>query len=207
MITDSARPALRVPTRDVPVPTSVSEQAQALLGRGVMMPPVEWPRPDDRDAWRAVIAKQDAMVPVDAPEMMVMSLTGAVASGHLADITARDVEGVPVHVATPQGTAPDDRRVFLSLHGGAFIQGGGDLCRLGAGAMAGSIGATVWAVDYRMPPDHPFPAAVDDCLSVYRAVLAERECARTGPVEQPRVAFAGCGWSPPPPPMPGGHRS
>ncbi|MEV0150491.1 MULTISPECIES: hypothetical protein [unclassified Nonomuraea] len=77
------------------------------------------PRPDDRDAWRSVIAKQDAMVPVDAPEMMVMSLTGAVASGHLADILARDVEGVPVHVATPQGTAPDDRRVFLSLHGGA----------------------------------------------------------------------------------------
>jgi acetyl esterase/lipase len=175
MISDSSAPALRVPPRDVPVPTTVSEQARALLGQGVMLPPVEWPPPDDHDAWRAVIAKQDAMVPADAPEMMVMSLTGAVAAGHTAEITARDVGGVPVHVATPHGTGPHDRRVFVSLHGGAFIQGGGDLCRLGAGAMAESIGATVWAVDYRMPPDHPFPAAVDDCLAVYRALLAERE--------------------------------
>jgi acetyl esterase/lipase len=173
MTTDT--PALRVPPRDIPVPTSVSAEAQALLGRGVMMPPAEWPPPDDHDGWRAVIAEQDAMVPADAPEMMVMSLTGAVAAGHTAAITDRDVQGVPVHVAVPHGADPDDRRVFLSLHGGAFIQGGGILCRLGAGAMAESIGATVWAVDYRMPPDHPFPAAVDDCLAVYRALLAERE--------------------------------
>ena len=34
--------------------------------------------------------------------------------------------------------------------------------------------ARVWAVDYRMPPDHPYPTPLDDCLAAYRALLKER---------------------------------
>jgi len=36
------------------------------------------------------------------------------------------------------------------------------------------VGARVWAPDYRMPPDHPFPAALDDCIATYRTLLQER---------------------------------
>lgn len=52
--------------------------------------------------------------------------------------------------------------------------GGGDVCRVLAGLMAERIHMTVWSVDYRMPPDHPFPAALDDCVAVYAQLLTIR---------------------------------
>ncbi len=53
--------------------------------------------------------------------------------------------------------------------------GSGELCRAFAIGMAGRIQARVWSVDYRMPPDHQYPAALDDCLAAYRALLRERK--------------------------------
>jgi acetyl esterase/lipase len=52
--------------------------------------------------------------------------------------------------------------------------GGGDLCTRTAVVAAGQVGARVWSVDYRMPPDHPYPTPLDDCVTVYRALLEER---------------------------------
>ena len=64
--------------------------------------------------------------------------------------------------------------MYLDIHGGAWIQGGGEVCRSSALFTSAIYGARVWAVDYRMPPDHPYPTPLDDCLAAYRALLAER---------------------------------
>ncbi|WP_406452796.1 alpha/beta hydrolase [Streptomyces sp. NBC_01622] len=64
--------------------------------------------------------------------------------------------------------------IYLDLHGGALFTGGGDCCRATGTSTAQRVRMRIWGVDYRMLPDHPFPAALDDCVTVYRALLKER---------------------------------
>jgi len=162
-MTESPPPPLHLPARDIPIPTSVSPEAQAVLA----MPPmeaVEYPALDDVEGWRAMIAAYDETV---------AALLAERARGASVTTEVLDIDGLGVYVITPDGLADDDRRVFLDIHGGAFIYGRGDSCRAMGISSASRVGARVWAVDYRMPPDHPFPAALDDCLRTYRALLEE----------------------------------
>jgi monoterpene epsilon-lactone hydrolase len=157
-----------LPARDIPVPTSVSPQAQAMLALGPVGPATEYPPLDDAEAWRALVRSQDQAV-----VEMLSKVGGGASAGedHGAQIEARKMAGVPVYVILPDGVSSDDRRVYLDIHGGAWILGGGELCKTMAARTAPSMGARVVTVDYRMPPDHPYPAAVDDCLAVYRSLL------------------------------------
>jgi monoterpene epsilon-lactone hydrolase len=84
------------------------------------------------------------------------------------------LSGVKVHVAQP---ADRDRtsRAYFEMHGGGFIYGGGAPARRDAELLAKRHGATAYSVDYRMPPEHPYPAALDDCLAAYGAVLELHE--------------------------------
>lgn len=66
---------------------------------------------------------------------------------------------------------PDRRRVILYLHGGAYIAGSPNTHRHLAAALAGVAGVRAILPDYRLAPDHPFPAAVEDALSSYRHLL------------------------------------
>jgi acetyl esterase/lipase len=148
----------------IPVPTSVSDAAQALIAQGQFRPTAPYPPLDDHAAWREWIGKQDEM------------LAGIYASRGVApDVAVEDrhFDGVPVYVVTPTGLAADDRRVYFDIHGGGLVLGGGDLCRMVAGTLAPRFGARVWSVDYRMPPEHPYPAPLDDCVTAYRGLLEE----------------------------------
>ena len=171
MATADSRPVFHLPARDVPVPSSISAEAQAMLALGPLGPDPEYPPLDDAAAWRDHVAAKDKVV----LEMIAMAGTPAAGAEPLAtQVDEIDLGQCPVYVFLPAGVRPQDRRVYLDIHGGAWILGGGEVCKSTALMTSAATGARVWSVDYRMPPDHPFPAALDDCVAAYRRLLEER---------------------------------
>jgi acetyl esterase/lipase len=150
--------------RSIPVPTSVSVEAQQFLDAGLLVGQgSEPPALDDVEGWRTTIEAANAGV-------------GAMFDVRTADKQSKidiiSVGDVPVYVVTPEGvTEGDGPGIYLDLHGGAFTMGYGDACRAMAKFTAEQVQVKTWAVDYRTPPDHPYPAALDDCVAVYRRLL------------------------------------
>ena len=79
--------------------------------------------------------------------------------------------GVPAERVTP--TDADASRAIFWLHGGGYCIGGCASHRGWAARMAEASAATAYTVDYRLAPEHPYPAAVDDAVAAWRAFLSE----------------------------------
>ncbi len=79
--------------------------------------------------------------------------------------------GRPAERLTPKGAVPG--RVILYLHGGGYCIGSPLSHRALAGSLAEASDAQAVVIDYRLGPEEPFPAAVDDALAAWRALLAE----------------------------------
>jgi acetyl esterase/lipase len=78
--------------------------------------------------------------------------------------------GVPVRIVTPEGLPDTNRdKVLLNLHGGGFNSDSGSYTE--SIPIAGYSKMKVVAVLYRLAPEHPFPAAVDDSVAVYKELL------------------------------------
>ena len=153
-------------TRFIPVPNSVSEPAQQFLALGFSMGGDIAPQPSDpRDVegWRAMIKATDEAL---------IAVTNMLPAVPASTVQRASVGDVPVFVLTPDGV-PDDpnQPTYFDIHGGALIMGGGEACLALATKIAAMVRMRTWSVDYRMAPDHPYPAALDDCISAYRALL------------------------------------
>lgn len=87
------------------------------------------------------------------------------------EVTYKSVElgGVPSVKMTPIGC--DESKVLLFTHGGGFMVGSSTTHRKLAGHIAKAFGVCAYVLDYRLAPENPFPAALDDVVNAYKALL------------------------------------
>jgi len=97
-------------------------------------------------------------------------------------VTAAALGGVPTAEITVDGIEP--RHVVLYFHGGVYVMGDAALAADLASQVGRRTQAKVISVDYRLAPEHPYPAAVDDALAAYEALLDDG-------IAPSDIAFAG----------------
>ncbi len=141
-------------TRIVPVPTTISLEAQRVLARvesDAAVPQTLQQRRTGTDKWQAGAGEASQKI-------------------YPVNLATDVIAGVPVRVVTPLAVAPEKRdRVLINLHGGGFNSDSGSLTE--SIPIANLTGTKVIAVLYRLAPEHPFPAGLDDAVAVYKELL------------------------------------
>ncbi len=159
--------------RTLPVPSSISDQAQAVI-KNAQVRLRAYPDIDDAAGWHARIAESNAGMEL----MITASVDRLTASGDEREIfdaiETTDINGVTVYVARPPSmSAERETYAYLMIHGGALIYGAGRYAQFMAYSGALEANCTCYSVDYRIPPEHPYPAALDDTLAVYQSLLEQ----------------------------------
>jgi acetyl esterase len=128
------------------------------------------------DPWVAEWFEQNPIPPFEdfTPELLALARGdfGVPPTRELAKVTDREIAGIPVrvyeHEQTPTG-------LVVYFHGGAWCIGSIGLMDNVARELAYATGATLISVEYRLAPEHPFPAGLDDCEAVTRWAIAHAD--------------------------------
>jgi len=139
-------------TRVVPVPTYLSRQSHYWLSQ---------PVPDD-DPHESLAHRREATDKYTAGASLEWQAL------YPAKLTEEKIAGVNVRIVVPANLKEKDK-VLLCLHGGGFNSDSGSYTE--SIPMAGMTGIKVVAVLYRLAPEFPFPAALDDSIAVYKELL------------------------------------
>ena len=164
---DSAAPQpLQVPARSLPLPTAdISPEMQKFIAAPL--------NPNWNKLWktgeetRAFADKQAAATVKSIPAMLErMQVKSEPAT----------MDGVKVHILTPAAIPPENsNKLLIHTHGGCYVLFPGESGTTEAVMMAGFGHFKVISVDYRMPPEAYFPAALEDVMTVYKAALKTTE--------------------------------
>jgi monoterpene epsilon-lactone hydrolase len=154
-------PMLQVPARSVPVPSTVSPQMAKIIGLPL------------RTNWNVLPKTGDEWKPVaDAGAAVTLKNIPGIAERLHVKVEKTMIDGVRVFIVTPDVIAPDNRnRLLIHVHGGCYVLNPGEAGLPEAMFMAGFGHFKVIAVDYRMPPEAYFPAALDDGITVYKNAI------------------------------------
>jgi monoterpene epsilon-lactone hydrolase len=139
---------------------------------------------EQRETLEAVLRQSAFPVDSDVNEQrrLLRDLTSGQPLPADVTVTAAALGGVPTAEITIEGIEP--RHVVLYFHGGAYVLGDAFLAADLASQVGRRTRAKAISVDYRLAPEHPYPAAVDDALAAYEALLHNG----TAPSD---IAFAG----------------
>lgn len=149
----------------------------------------------DDSARRALAWPGEPETPVErlSPEAAHQQyLDGFAAAQHppeeVASVEERNLEGLRLKIWRGKGAPATGAPALLYLHGGGWVIGAPetheDICRI----LANAVGAVVVSPDYRLAPDHRFPAAVEDCATALRWMVDE---AATLGIDPARVVVGG----------------
>jgi epsilon-lactone hydrolase len=167
---------IRVSAFELPVSTFLTPESRHALqrwekavGEALKVCPFDYQHPFSQESVRALrgCVAQQFWIPLVARHR----------SRYGVEIRPATISGVPTEIITPVEGVPlqNRKRVLINLHSGGFTAGaryGGQVESIPIAAL-GKI--KIVSVDYRLAPEHRFPAATDDVVAVYRALLKDHE--------------------------------
>ena len=161
--------SMRIPAFDLPVSVLLGPESRAALAKwstraeGFKSCPTGWDSKEKALALR-VCVDQMFTPAVDRHRAL-----------YGVDIKAETIGGVRTEVFTPTGGVPreNQNRVLINVHGGGFVLGAGINSRIESIPIAALGKLKVVSIDYRMAPEHQFPAASEDVAAVYREILKQ----------------------------------
>jgi monoterpene epsilon-lactone hydrolase len=161
-IAQTANSAMReVPARSVPVPTTVSPQMAKIIGLPLR---ANWNLlPKTGEEWKP-LAEAGAVATIKNIPGMMERLR--------VKVEKTTIDGVRAFIVTPDVIPSENRnRLLIHVHAGCYVLFPGEAALPEAIFMAGFGHFKVIAVDYRMPPEAYFPAALDDGITVYKDAI------------------------------------
>lgn len=139
-------------TRVVPVPPDLSDEAKMRMAKAVS----DAARPETLEQRRKGTDEWQERAGIESQKLYPVK------------VEKQEIAGVPVRVITPLKMT-DESRVLINLHGGGFNADSGSLTE--TVPIANLTGIKVLAVLYRLAPEHPYPAALEDAIAVYKELL------------------------------------
>ena len=154
-----------VPAKSLPVPTTVSPEIQKQIAAPYT---ATWNViPTTADGWREQVSAA-----AQASEKAIPALLAKLQ----VTVEPTVIDGFKAFIVSPAVIAPQHKnRLLIHVHGGCFVSSPGLSGTVEAIYMAGFEQIKVISIDYRMPPDHPYPAALDDAMKVWVATTKSHD--------------------------------
>jgi epsilon-lactone hydrolase len=151
-----------VPAHEIPVPDTASPELQAFIGTP-LQPQIWNAHPKSAQEWKNFVQQR-----ADFSLKMLPGLRENLG----VKVEPGEIAGVKVFKVTPNDVAEANRnRLLIHVHGGGYVLAPGESGTGEAILLAGRGHFNVISIDYRMPPDFPYPAAMDDAMAVYKEIV------------------------------------